>query len=113
MTSIAQAEDKREVSESKQATTVERIKKSLSILCDAQTGIIELRAWTNNNGIQSGFYNDLNKLAEDATQLDINGDAGCIAITMNPVDRKLLFHSAVETTASGSGVGKRFDRARN
>jgi putative DNA primase/helicase len=101
---LTQSANVREVSEDTQAlTNVQKIRESLSVLCDEKAGIIELRAWTRNDGIQSGFYSDLNKFAEDAAQLDESGDAECIAITMNPVSRELFFRSPNRLHQAGKG----------
>jgi hypothetical protein len=101
---LTQQTNRREVSEETQTlTNVQKIRESLSLLCDEKAGIVELRAWSRNNGIQSGFYNDLDKLAEDAAQLDASGDAECITVTMNPVTPKLLFQSANRLHQAGKG----------
>jgi hypothetical protein len=102
--------------ETKPNTNVQQIREALSILCDDKSGIMELRAWTRNSGIQSGYYKDLNKLAEDAARLDASGEAECIAVTMNPVNPKLLFRSANrlhqadkgETTADENILSRRW-----
>lgn len=101
---LSQAANEREVSEETQTlTNVQKIRESLSLLCNEKAGIIELRAWTRNDGIQSGFYSDLSKLAKDAAQLDASGDAECIAVTMNPVSKELLFLSANSLHRAGKG----------
>lgn len=114
---IPHVEEKREVSEeTKPNTNVQRIRESLALICDDKTGVVELRAWTRNNGIQSGYYKDLDNLAEDAARLDASGDAECIAVTMNPVNQTLLFRSANrlhragknETTADENILSRRW-----
>ncbi len=103
MSIITNIRDTSEVSGEQTPTCTQEVRATLSTLCDEESGVIELRAWTRNSGIQSGFYNDLDKLAKDATQLDASGEAECIAITMNPVNRELLFRSHNRLHRAGKG----------
>lgn len=113
MSILPEATDVKEISADRQANHQE-IQATLAALCDVRAGLVELRAFMRDGTIQSGFYNDLNKLAADAARLNDSQSAESICVTMNPVSPELLFrsanrlHQAGKTTADKNILSRRF-----
>ncbi len=66
-------------------------------------GVVELRhigpGWKGRKETNSGYYDDLDKLARDAA----TAKQGNVYVTLNPVDPSLLARRANRTDAAGSG----------
>ena len=70
---------------------VAQIKRALDILF--QPGdVVELRCLNTHKGTISGYFNDFNKLAQEAAKL--SGKVPAVYVTLNPVNPDLLARSA-------------------
>lgn len=66
---------------------------AVQLLANLTAGCVEMRVIMREGGILRGFYDNLQKLAEDAAIIDAEETAKGIYITANPVNRELLLRS--------------------
>lgn len=99
MTSISETQTEKTPTEN----AALEIRRTLSLLCDPHVGVVELRAWTPDGGILSGFYNDLDELASDAASLDKAGGLEGIFVTLNPVKASLVSRQGNTIHKAGKG----------
>jgi hypothetical protein len=71
------------------------IKDFVSVLCPTPA-VIELRALNTHKGTRSGYYNDVDKLVEDAVRAQL--EAAGVYITVNPCSPALLARSVNHLT---------------
>ncbi len=75
---------------------------ALHLLTDLSIGCVEMRVFMLDGSTRRGFYDDLDRLAEDAAILDAEETATGIYFTLNPVNRELLLRSRNKLTTGSA-----------
>src|SRR5918995_6642705 len=73
------------------------IQKVLNVLFEPGD-VIELRSLNTRQGIMSGYFNDVEKHADEAAKL--SGTVPAVYVTLNPVDPALLARAVIALRAT-------------
>lgn len=73
--------------------SLEDLRSTLSLLF-REGQVVELRGSRKSGGMASGYYTDLNKLAQDAEVLDNTSDIGGLYVVLNEINPVLLSRRA-------------------
>lgn len=87
-----------------QGNAIDEIKSALGIFAARHNGgVTELRVLMKDSSPLSGFYDDIDKMAQDAARIEAAGKAKGIYFTLNPVNPELLMRSANRLHQAKSG----------